>query len=82
MSEGCRRVFNHKPPKEQVPIRPLERISQVEETAAGHNLWRERMNNVTKGESSIELNSQVKGQRRAEKISLALSVLFVVPVIH
>jgi hypothetical protein len=26
----------YKPPKEQTPIRPLERISQVEKTATGH----------------------------------------------
>jgi hypothetical protein len=37
---------------------------------------------VTQGEGFIELNFQVKGQRRAKKNKLPFFVLFVMPAIH
>jgi hypothetical protein len=55
----------------------LERISQVKETAIGHISGESvSIDTSPKGKGSIELNSQVKGQRRAEKNKLFFSVLF------
>lgn len=50
--DGCGRVQCYTPPKEQVPKRPLESISQVDETTTGRNSGERVYTYATKGEGS------------------------------
>ena len=68
------------PPKEQVPKKPLELISQVDGTTAGRNSGERVIVMPPKGKVPYRnLNSQVKGQRRVdESFKLPFYVLFCV----
>lgn len=55
------------PPKEQVPKRPLEPISQVDELQLDAPLESAFMERHQRGNFALwKLNSQVKGQRRVK----------------
>jgi len=74
----------YKPPKEQASIRPLKRISQVEETATGHtsgeSVW---IDMPPKGNGSIDW-AKLSGKRteKGREKHVVFLCLFVVPAIY